>query len=193
MYDNFGELEASVQQKIDADADFQTSLADLSDEDKQTAMMTKKSELLDDELKTFSETSKKNKELADNYKTRAEKAEMEAKKAKPADSELSQKDLLTLAKADVHEEDVDTVLDWAKFKKIDVKTALQSPEIKSILQTNTELRKSAEVANAKPARVGQQKPTDEAVLADAMSNDKIPVKGSDEADRLFWARHGGKR
>lgn len=189
MFDNFGALDASIQEKITGDADFQATLTDLSDEDKKTALDNKKSELLDAEIKSLG----KNKELADNYKKRAEKAEQDAKKIAPVEENLTQKDVLVLSKADVHEDDMDEVIDFAKFKKISIADALKNDSLKAILSHNTEVRKSAAVAQAKPRQGGQQKPTDEAVIEKAFDKGEIPEKGSEEADRLFWARHGGKR
>lgn len=193
MFDNFGELETSIQQKIEADADFQATLVDLSDEDKTTAMTTKKSELLDSELKSFSEKSKKNEDLANNYKKRAEKAEQEAKKSAPVEENLTQKDWLVLAKADVHEDDMEEVIEFAKFKKVSVADALKSSSLKAILSNNVEVRKSAEVAQAKPRSGGQQKPTDDVIIKKTFEKGEIPDKGSDEAEQLFWGRRGGKR
>lgn len=188
MYDNFGALDTAIQEKIDADTDFQTSLADLSDEDKQTALETKKSELLDSEVKSLS----KNKEVADNYKTRAEKAEADLKKSKPTSDDLTQKDFLVLAKADVDEEDVEEVIEFAKFKKLSVSDALKNDSLKAILEDRSEKRKSAATAAARPQRQGQQKVTDDTVLDKALNKDQLPDKGSDDAEALYRARRGIK-
>ncbi len=65
--------------------------------------------------------------------------------------------------------------------------------MKAILDNNAELRKSAEVASSKPRGGGQQKPTDESIMANTFQKGDIPSKGSSEAEQLFWARKGGKR
>src|SRR3990167_8840786 len=111
---------ASIEEKINSDTDFQATLADLSDEDKETAITEKRTELIDAELA-------KEAELATNYKVRAEKAEALAKqlKIKPEDKpeapttpELSLKDIRALQ--DVHDDDVDELVEYAKFKGVSV-------------------------------------------------------------------------
>lgn len=189
MFENFGALDASIQDKITGDVDFQATLADLSDEDKKTAVDNKKSELLDAEIKSLG----KNKELADNYKKRAEKAEQDAKKVNPVEENLTQKDILVLSKADVHEDDMEEVIEFAKFKKISIADALKHDSLKAILSNSNEVRKSAATAQSKPRQGGQQKPTDEAVVEKAIGKGEIPEKGSEEAEQLFWGRRGGKR
>ncbi len=195
--EKFGDLETLVLGKIDGDSDFQTSIANLSDEEKTTAIQAKKSELIDGEIKSLNEKATeatKAKELADNYKKRAEKAETEFKKNNPQkeDKGLSQKDVLVLAKADIHEDDLDEVLDFAKYKNIPVAEALKNSTLKSILADKKEIRKSAEATNTRNARPGQQKVSDDALLGE-LSKGNVPEKGSSEAERIFWARRGGKR
>lgn len=193
MYDNFGALDASIQNKIDVDNDFQASIAELSDEDRETAVKTRKAELVDEEIKSLAETGKKNKELADNYKTRAEKAEQEAKKTKPESHspELTFKDQLALTNAKIHEDDLDEVVEYAKFKKISVSDALKSNVIKASLDEKAGLRKTAEATNTAPVRRGAVAPSNADVLAKAMKGD-LPEPGSPEAEQLFKARHGMK-
>lgn len=195
MYEKFGDLEASVQEKVDGDSEFQGTLTDLSDEDKETAIKTRKSELLDEEIKTLGEKSKKNEELATNYKTRAEKAEKLAKEkptaGEPTSSELSFKDQLALTNAKIHEDDLDEVVEYAKFKKITVSEALKSNVIKSSLAEKEEVRKSAEATNTTPVRRGAVAPSNTDVLDKAMKGD-IPEPGSPEALQLWKARRGIK-
>src|SRR3990167_6957742 len=121
---------ASIEEKINSDTDFQATLADLSDEDKETAITEKRTELIDAELA-------KEAELATNYKVRAEKAEALAKqlKIKPEEKPeapktpepLSLKDIRALQ--DVHDDDVDQVTEYAKFKNISVAEAKKLPEM----------------------------------------------------------------
>lgn len=192
-YENFGALDASVQEKLDGDTDFQATLADLSDEDKNTAISTRKSELLDEEIKTLSSGSKKSKELADNYKVRAEKAERDLKnkpngEGNSSTSDLSSKDVIFLAKADIHEDDMDEVLDWAKFKKVPVSEAYK--QLKTTLQVRSEERKSANTANTGNARRGSSQATSEALISQARSG-KIP-ESDEDIQRLVKAKMGIK-
>lgn len=192
------ELNALVQEKLDADTEFSASLESLSDEDKAKAIETKRSEILSSEFKTLREASDKNKELAENYKTRAEKAE-KMKKGEPAQpkgpeksEELSTKDIYTLIQAKVSEEDVDDVVKAAKVLDKPISEALKDPVVIGILKDKEEKRKTAHAANTKPARPGTKKVTDVELVAEAAKGN-IPNKGSSEAEDLFWARRGGRR
>jgi len=94
---------------------------------------------------------------ADEAETlRKEKAELEAKnkqlfervkKAEKKDEpsiELTAKDALTLAKANISEDDVDELLQYANFKKMSVSEALADPVMKGIIATKEEQRRTAE-------------------------------------------------
>jgi hypothetical protein len=96
-------------------------------------------------------------ELANNYKVRAEKAEKRIKEAPPApvpseDKEVSLtlKDQIFLSKADIHEDDIEDVLDWAKTKKVSVSEAYK--QFKPMLEVRSEERKTAETSNISPSR-----------------------------------------
>lgn len=71
---------------------------------------------------------------------------------KASNSELSQKELYTLMRNNVHEEDVDEVVEYAKLKNIPVDDALKSSVIKAILKDKEETRKTAEVSNTGTTR-----------------------------------------
>ena len=119
-------------------------------------------------------------ELADNYKTRAEKAEKKAK-AKPAasnDSGLSAQDLLALSKADIENEDLDDVLDYAKYKGVSISEALQTTVMKATLSDKAELRKSAEATATGSTRRGSAQVSDERLLADASAGN-LPSSDAD--------------
>src|SRR5690606_10314539 len=51
----------------------------------------------------------------------------------PSQDNLSQKDMFALIKADVHEDDISEVADYAKLKGITVAEALKAPVVKTIL------------------------------------------------------------
>lgn len=148
-------------------------------------METLKTSVAENEAKTVesrkkeSEDFAKAKELAENYKIRAEKAEKEAKKGAgdpPKTSpELSTKDVLYLAKADIHEDDMDEVLTFAKFKNISLSEAHK--QYKPILDVRAEERKSAQATQTKGAR-GASKPTPEDLISRA-SKGQLPEKDED--------------
>lgn len=198
-------IDALVDQKLEEDTDFQNSLADLSEEDKVTAITNKRTEIANQEFKSLSEKAQeadKQKELANNYKIRAEKAELEIKKGKkPADaggedskkeSDLTPTDLYALMNAKVPEEDVEEVTKAAKLLGKTVSEALKDNVVKSILSRRVEERETANVANTgntrrtNPAISGQK-------LLEDLSKGEVPKPGSKEAETLFWAKRGGKK
>ena len=196
--ENIGELDALIQEKLDADTDFAESLADLSDEDKEQAIQDKKSELLMQEFKSLSEKAKeaeKAKELAENYKIRAEKAEKASKNGNSegektpknkGNEELSARDILALTNANIADEDIDVVLDYAKFKKISVVEALKSSVVKATLAENEEHRKTAAATNIGTGRRGVQQKSESSLLSEFKSG-KVP-ETDDEMERLALAR-----
>lgn len=196
--ENIGELDALIQEKLDADTDFAESLADLSDEDKEQAIQDKKSELLMQEFKSLSEKAKeaeKAKELAENYKIRAEKAEKASKNGNSEgektpknerNEEMSSRDIIALTKANIADEDIDVVLDYAKFKKISVVEALKSSVVKATLAENEEHRKTAAATNIGTGRRGVQQKSEGSLLSEFKSG-KVP-ETDDEMERLALAR-----
>lgn len=164
---------------------------------------TVKDETLEVEAEETQENEEltKAQELAKNQKIRAEKAEKEAKELRakleekkdaPQGDDLSQKDLLALVRADVHDDDIDRVAKFAKLEGISIADALKHSDLKAILSSRAEARKSAEATAVKPARNGAPKVSDEVIIAKAAKGE-IPAPGSPEAEALFWARRGGKR
>lgn len=169
-----GVLDTLIQQKIDADNDFQDSLVDLSDEDKATAISERKSELANELFEATSKESEKNKELANNYKVRAEKAEKvktdKAGEGNPnnnptaEEKNLSTRDMMALLNANVPEEDMDEVIDYASYKKISIAEALKSDVVKNTLSINAETRKSAEASNTGAGKPGSSKLSEESLI-----------------------------
>ena len=86
---------------------------------------------------------------------------------KASNSELSQKELYTLMRNNVHEEDVDEVVEYAKLKKIGVDEALKSSVIKAILKDKEETRKTAEVSNTGNTRKGSSSKDADSLVAKA--------------------------
>lgn len=202
MENNIGELDALIQEKLDADTNFVESLVDLSDEDKEQAIQNKKLELLTQEFKSLSEKAKeaeKAKELAENYKIRAEKAEKASKKGNSEgektpkneeNEEPSLRDIIALTKANIADDDIDVVLDYAKSKKISVAEALETSVIKATLAENEEHRKTASATNIGTSRRGIQQKSEDALLSEFKSG-KIP-ETDDEMERLALARMKAK-
>jgi len=186
-------LDALIEEKIN-DAEFQSTLQDLSDEDKEKAVGEKTTEV----LKDFATKGIKNEELAANYKVRAEKAEREKKlleddprlKGESAPkTDLSSQDILALV--EVPEEDREEVIRVAKVLGKSIQEARKDDVVKNILSTRLEHRKSADAANATPSRRGSGKVSDE-VLLEQFSKGEVPEPGTEEAERLFFLRRKAK-
>ena len=196
MENNTGDLDTLVQEKLDADTDFAESIADLSDEDKEQAIQTKKSEILSQEFKALKEKAdkaEKAEELANNYKIRAEKAEKNKKdgfsnedKTSKNDGDLSSKDILALTKANINDEDIDEVLDYAKYKKISVAEALKNGVVKTMLAEREEQRTIANAANTGAARRGSNIANDDTLISNTQAGN-LPESDA-EIERLAQAR-----
>lgn len=193
------DLDAVVQGKLDADTEFQASIADLPEDEKTVAVSAKRSELSKAEYAAARKEAAENHKKFEDQRTRAEKAEQEAKKKKPEggdhapkDPELSPKDLYALQKGDVHIDDFDEVVKAAKLLGKSVQEAMKDTTVQAILEKRVEHRKTAEANNHQPARPGQKKISDSDLLA-KVSKGEVPEPGSEDAERLFFLRRGGKR
>lgn len=133
----------------------------------------------------------KYKAILDRNKNKKPEVKIETKKNESSNT-LSQRDFYALNQAQVHIDDFDDVVDYAKFKKISVTEALNSDVLKTVLANKSEFRKTSNVSNTSAARKGAVKVSDDALLSN-LSKGNIPEKGSEEAERIFWARRGGKR
>ena len=91
----------------------------------------------------------------------------------------------------IHEDDIEEVLDLAKFKKLSLAETLKLGATKAILAEKEEFRKTAEASNTGNARRSATKVSDDVLLAN-LSKGEVP-KSASEAEALFWARRGGKR
>lgn len=148
----------------------------------------------EEEKKKILDEAEKAKELANNYKIRAEKAE-KAEKKEPKDNApkngLSQTDIITLARADIHDDDIDEVLEYARFKKIGVKEALNSGVIKSFLAERKEERATAEATTTGNKRPGGKAITGNELLAQ-VEGGKYP-ESDEDIEKLVDARFKSKR
>lgn len=136
-------------------------------------------------------------ELANNYKIRAEKAEKRSEKtetpkvAPRKSSDLSAVDIIAISKANIEAEDVEDVLDYAKFKGISIVEALKSNVVKATLAEKDELRKSAQATNTGSTRRGSSQVSDAQLLANAQKG-LLPDSDAD-LDRLTSLQVNRKR
>lgn len=98
---------------------------------------------------------------------------------------LSNKDVLFLAKADVHEDDMDELVEYAKFKKLPLSEAYKS--YKGVLDVKAEERRTAAAANTKGGPRGTSKVSGEDLLAKAETTGEVPTS-TEGMQNLFLAR-----
>jgi hypothetical protein len=124
----------------------------------------------------------KAKELAKNYKIRAEKAEKELKSfkeketpKKPLENEapknFSIKDLKTFkdlrALQDVHDDDVEELIDYANRKGISISEAKDKSFVKSFLKEQEEIRQTAQATSTGSSKRTSSKMSDDILLEKA--------------------------
>jgi len=183
--ENNSDLDTLIQDKIDADTEFQTSLEGLEEEESNRLISEKKSELVKQEFASMAEAKKKADEIATNQKIRAEKAEQEAKKAKEAGAkeELSSADTIALIRGNISDEDIETVKKFAKNEGISITEAIKNDELKAVLKVREEKRNVADATNITTTKRGSTKVSDETILDDA-NKGKLP----DNPEELARAR-----
>lgn len=138
-------------------------------------------------IEEIKERLAKAEELANNYKVRAEKAEKSSKLKPPQDvNSLSTKDFLAITNAKVPEEDIDEVVEYAKYRKTSVSEILKDPIMKATLDLRAEERNTALAANVSTTRRGSQRVPDD-VLLDNASKGRMP-ESDVEINRLLKAK-----
>lgn len=137
------------------------------------------------DLKVKAEASSQNFERAKKAEQDLKEAREKLKSVSPSEKQdLSMKDVLFLAKTDIHQDDVDSMLKWAKADGIDLKETYAN--YKEVLDVRAEKRKSAETANVSNVRRTPQKMTDEVLLEKASKND-LP-EDDEGIERLIKAK-----
>lgn len=134
-------------------------------------------------------------QLAENQRIRAEKAERKLKgKGKPApgqkseqSSNLSPQDTVAIIRAEIAAEDINDVVEFAKFKKISVTEALKSSILKAALAEKAEKRNTGNATNTGKHRPGSRKPSGSSLLKKAQTSGEIP-SDDESMDALLEAR-----
>lgn len=104
---------------------------------------------------------------------------------------LSIKDQVALTKANLEDEDIDEVIEYARFKKITIAAALKSDVIQGTLAKRREERATAQATNTGRTRGTSTKVTGETLLSKAQRTGEIPEKEED-LDELLEARYKSK-
>lgn len=116
----------------------------------------------------------------------------QAEKPKPDEKrdELSAKDALLLAKAEVDMEDVDEVVEYARFRKVSIADALKNPMLTGLLKERKEERATAAAASTGKQRTAPTQVSDDVILAQARGGN-LP-ESADEIQKLVDADLGRK-
>lgn len=101
--------------------------------------------------------------------------------------ELSAKDALLLSKADIDLDDVDEVVDFAKYRKITIAEAIKNPTLRAIIADRKEERNTALATQTSNARKSTT-PSNEVLLEKAERGESK----EDDIDKLVQARMDAK-
>ena len=138
----------------------------------------------EDTVETLQEKLLKKDETNKQLFARLKKAEAlakekpEVKEVKKESSDLSMKDAFALAKANINEEDIDEVTDYAKMKGISIADAIRSSVVKTILAEKEEERNTANATATGNVRKGVSKPSGSALLEKARKGE-LPESDED--------------
>lgn len=138
-----------------------------------------------EELKKKLATTEAQKE---HWRQKAQKGTPKAPATTEAPTGISYKDITALTNAGVHEDDVEEVVEYAKFKKISIADALKSNVIKTSLAEKKEFRSTAEATNTAKARGQTSKVSEQTLLAKAQKTGEIP-ESAEDLDRMLEARY----
>lgn len=134
---------------------------DSSNEESDTEDTEQKEEYTEREKQYYARIKKLEDEL------KQAKTDPKPKKESKATGDLSTLDIIALSKANIDDEDLDEVLEYASYKKIPVREALQSSILKTTLAEKAEMRKSAQAVNTGSTRRASGLVSDERLKADA--------------------------
>ena len=113
----------------------------------------------------------KAKEIAENQRIRAEKAEKKAKEVPQTTEQLSVRDAVYLAKADIHDDDLEDVLTFSKKMGVTLREAHE--HYKPILNERSEERKTARATQTNSPR-GSAKTSGSDMLNKALNTGEVP-------------------
>lgn len=157
-----------------------------------TPEVTTTDEVVEESVEDLKARLAKAEELAKNQKIRAEKAEAKSKVTVQTETKgdgLTSKDIIAITRANINDEDVDDVVEYARFKKISISEAIKSNVVKSLIADKEEKRKVAQATNTGTVRRSSSKLSDDALMEKAN-------KGADLSDeemaRTWEIRHKRK-
>lgn len=158
-------MSQEIEEEVVAEEELEEEVEEVEEEEEEGKNLEEELEARDKKIKELEDLIIKNK-----------KKEKEVKPEQHGDSEdmeLSRKDkvLYALLKNNVHEEDFDLVIDYAKARKIEVTEALNSGTIKAILKENQEDRETQSKANTGTTRKGATEKDVDTLVRKARNNE----------------------
>lgn len=153
----------------------------------------------DDQVEDLEELKQRNQELYEQLKkakgfVRDQKDGRWVKREKPKEvqgsGDITKTELYSLVKANVPDEDVNEVILYARSHKITATEALKLPEVKAILRTKAEVRKTAEAANFSSTRRGAPKVKGEDLVRNA---EKGEAPQEEDIETFIRARLDAKK
>ncbi len=100
---------------------------------------------------------------------------------------LATSDLYALMQAQVPQEDIQEVSDYAKLKGVSIAEALKSNVVRTILSDKAEERKAADAANVKPSGRQVSKPSSESLLDKVKTTGELP-ESKEDLEKLIALR-----
>lgn len=125
------------------------------------------------------------KDLKDNPPQEKITPKNEEEKDTPKKSEFSLQDIRALA--DVHDEDVESVVKFSKLEDISISEAKKHSDMQAILKNREEHRKIADATNTKGGRRGPTQVSGKSLLEKAEETGDMPESDAD-IDKLVDAR-----
>jgi hypothetical protein len=163
-----------MENEIDQEVDETTEVEETETNDVQEEVEVEKPKLTLEQQRGILQRklTKLNKELGIEEKPVKKETET------PKNAGIDLKDIRALQ--DVPDEDVDEVIDYAKFKGISIAEAKKNPVMQTVLKTRAEERKTAEATNTSSTRRSSSKVSDEDLL-DKLSKNEVPEEDLDKA------------
>lgn len=129
--------------------------------------------LTPEEIKSLKEKAAKADELESKNKQLFERLEKSKVKVPSKDNDLSSQDILALSKANLSDAQMEEALDFAKYKKLSVKEALNNPTLKNMLAQIEQDAKNAAASNTGSAQRGSSKVSEQDYLDKALRGEEI--------------------
>jgi hypothetical protein len=149
------------------------------------------------EEETEEEAEEESDEEIETYKTRLEQLEKEnktlkiqkaiqkAKKTAPKANELSNEDVIAIARSKAHDDDIPVIRKYAQFNNLSVREALADDVLQTILEKNEAKRTNASATNMGNSKRSGAKVSDETLVANAK---KGILPDESDLDRLISSR-----